>query len=152
MRAFAERVAKVGPAFFAVHGIDAGDALALATRFDCGWAYRGRQALFWVEDYTAHEVHDRCLPAAPLRPFDRRGLLEVRGDLERSPLTLIVAQFGSDRLRIRELRFVRSILRATAGRVLLFLARDEQRERIGFADLGLTRLRSDDRCAIYSRG
>ncbi|MGA8841754.1 MAG: hypothetical protein WB491_14795, partial [Candidatus Aquilonibacter sp.] len=75
MRLVAETVASRNAEVFCVHGIDEGDALALATRFDCGYAYRGRQALFWKVRFAAREVLDRYLPGAPLRPFDRRGLL-----------------------------------------------------------------------------
>lgn len=150
-RAFAERIATERPLFFAVHGIDAGDALALATRFDAGWAYRGRQALFWSKAFRAHDVHDRYLPAPPLRPFDRRGLLEVSGDYERERLTLVAAQFAHDRTRIRELRFLRESLKRIDGRAFLFLA-GYREGRVGFSDLGYARVRSDDSgCAIYAR-
>jgi hypothetical protein len=152
LRAFAERLAERRPSFFAVHGIDAGDALALATRFDCGWAYRGRQALFWKDAFHAHEVHDRYLPAPPLRPFDRRGLLEVRGEVQRQPLVLIAAQFGDDRFRIRELRFVRQAVRDVDAPTLLFLCGLDGRSRIGFEDLRFSRTRANDGCEIYARG
>jgi hypothetical protein len=151
IRQFAERIAAEQPAFFAIHGIDAGDALSLATRFDCGWAYRGRQALFWRDVFAVHEVHDRYLPVTPLRPFDRRGLLEVRGDYSGKPLALIAAQFAKDRTRVRELRFVRLELRAIKGRALLFLAGHHENSRIGFRDLGFLRLRGSAACAIYAK-
>ena len=134
-----------------MHGIDAGDALALATRFACGWAYRGRQALFWRDGFAAHDVHDRYLPLTPLRPFDRRGFLEVRGDYCGKPLTLIAAQFAKDRSRLRELRFVRGRLRAISGRALLFVAGHDETARIGFTDLRFLRLRGSSDCAIYAR-
>ncbi len=150
-RQFAERIAAEQPAFFAIHGIDAGDALALATRFDCGWAYRGRQALFWRDVFAVHEVHDRYLPVTPLRPFDRRGLLEVRGDYAGKPLVLIAAQFAKDRTRIRELRFVRHELRCITGRALLFVAGHDDDAHIGFRDLGFLRLRGSTDCGVYAR-
>lgn len=150
-RAFAEQIARERPSFFAVHGIDAGDALALATRFDCGWAYRGRQALFWTRAYHAREVHDRYLPAAPLRPFDRRGLLEVRGEFEMNCLTLVAAKLAADRTSIRELRFVRTTLRTIDGAALLFLAGHDEHARVGFADLGFAFLRGIDGCSIYAK-
>ena len=150
-RRFAERIAAEQPEFFAIHGIDAGDALALATRFDCGWAYRGRQALFWRDAFSVHEVYDRYLPIAPLRPFDRRGLLEVRGDYAGQPLVLIAVEFAKDRTRIRELRFVRRELRRITGRALLFVAGHFESARIGFRDLGFLRLRGSEGCAIYAR-
>jgi len=150
-RQFAERIASEHPAFFAIHGIEAGDALALATRFDCGWAYRGGQALFWRDAFTPHDVHDRYLPLVPLRPFDRRGLLEVRGEYAGKPLALIAAQFAKDRSRIRELRFVRRELRDLPGRALLFVAGYEEEERVGFRDLGFHRLRGSAGCGIYAK-
>ena len=92
-----------------MHGIDEGDALALATRFDCGYAYRGRQALFWNAHFSAREVLDRYLPGAPLRPFDRRGLLQVDGIYEGGQLALIATQFAIERaMTLREARFARS--------------------------------------------
>lgn len=151
MRQFAERIAAESPSFFAVHGIDAGDALALATRFDCGWAYRGRQALFWRDAFVAHDVYDRYLPVLPLRPFDRRGLLEVRGDYAGKPLTLVAAQFSEDRSRVRELRFLRSDLRHVPGRALLFVAGHYEGGRIGFRDLGFLCLRRSGECGIYAK-
>ncbi len=151
IREFAERIAAEQPAFFAIHGIDAGDALALATRFACGWAYRGGQALFWRDTFTPHDVHDRYLPLAPLRPFDRRGLLEVVGDYVGKPLALIAAQFAKDRSRVRELRFVRRELRTLPGRTLLFVAGHDETERIGFRDLGYFRLRGSVSCGIYAK-
>lgn len=151
IRRFAERIAAEHPAFFAVHGIEAGDALALATRFDCGWAYRGGQALFWREVFAPHDVHDRYLPLTPLRPFDRRGLLEVTGDYAGRPLALVAAEFARDRSRIRELRFVRRELRTIQGRALLFVAGYDAKERIGFSDLGFHRLRGSGSCGIYAK-
>lgn len=113
----------------------------MATRFDCEWAYRGAQALFWRQPFLAHEVHDRYLPAPPLRPFERRGLLEVNGEIDGLPLTLIATQLSSDRSRVREMRFVRTALRAIEGDVLLFVAGfDPGAQRYGFHDLGVRRI------------
>jgi hypothetical protein len=151
MRAIAERIVAESPAFCAVHGIDAGDALALATRFDSGWAYRGRQALFWSKAFHAHEVHDRYLPAPPLRPFDRRGLLEVRGTIGNEKVTLVAAQLGNDRSRVRELRLLRSTLRAIHGTAYLFIAGYGNDERIGFADLAFRLKHSDEGCVVFAR-
>jgi hypothetical protein len=96
-------------------------------------------------------VYDRYLPITPLRPFDRRGFLEVRGDYHGKPLALIAVQFAKDRLRVRELRFVRRELRAIGGRALLFVAGHSETGRIGFADLGFLRLRGAADCGIYAR-
>ena len=131
--------------------ISAGDALALATRFDCGWAYRGAQALFWSDDYHAHEVHDRYLPIDLLNPFERRGLLEVRGDFGKDAVALVATRFTSDRTRIREMRFLRKTLRAIEGNAFVFLANYEDDERIGLADLGYEKVWGDKGCAIFAR-
>jgi hypothetical protein len=124
------------PVIFSVHGIDEGDALALATRAAASYAYRGRQALFWNPTFSAREVLDRYLPGAPLRPFDRRGLLQVDGFLMGANASLVATQFAEDRAtRIRELRFIRTVLRATKRSALLFVTGVAEGEP-GFADLG----------------
>jgi hypothetical protein len=126
---------------FCLHGIDAGDAYAMATRFDCEWAYRGGQALFWQTWFRAHEVHDRYLPAPPGRPFERRGLLEVDGEAGGETLTLIATQLSNDRARVREMRFIRTSVRRIGGDVLLFIAGfDGAAQRYGFADVGVRRI------------
>ena len=136
MRSLAADVAARNPSIFAVSGIAAGDALAIATRFDCNWAYRGAIALFWDDSYKAHEVHDRYLPMPGLNVFERRGMLEVRGERGGKALTLFAAPFSDDKSRIREIRFVRTALRAIDGDALLFLAGyGTGTERIGFDDI-----------------
>jgi hypothetical protein len=113
----------------------------MATRFDCDWAYRGGQALFWRPWFRAHEVHDRYLPAPPGRPFERRGLLEVDGEFDGRALTLIATQLSNDRARIREVRFIRTTVRRIACDVVLFVAGfDTTAQRYGFGDLGVRRL------------
>lgn len=130
------------PDLWCVHGIDAGDAFAMATRFNCDWAYRGAQALFWKPAFRPHEVHDRYLPAPLLRPFERRGFLEVDGELGGEPAALFATELSPDRAHVREIRFVRTALRRTTGAVVLFIARfDEGAHAYGFADLGLCRVR-----------
>ncbi len=149
----AERLATQPFDCAALHGVDAGDALALATRLDCGWAYRGQQALLWKSFFHAHEVHDRYLPSPLLRPFDRRGLLEVRGERNGKPLALVAAQFSTDRIWARELRFVRHALRSLCGETVLFLAHLPERfDRIGVADLGFVTLQRYDDRATFVRG
>lgn len=151
VRRFAERLAREPFDALAIHGIDAGETLALATRFDCAWAYRGRQALLWRASFRAHEVHDRFLPTPLLRPFDRRGFLEVRGHVLR-PLALVAAELSRDRNSARELRFVRNALRMLRGDAVLFLANvDERTERIGVRDLGFTTVDCREGRAIYRR-
>lgn len=136
----AEEISARKPAVCAVTEIAAGDALAMATRFDAGWAYRGSLALFWENAFVAHEVHDRYLPVPMLiNPFERRGLLEVRGEREGRALTLVAVALSTDRERIRELRFLRTALRKIAGDVVLFVANASG----CFSDLGFTTQRED---------
>jgi len=124
------------PDVVALGGIDAGDALAIATRFDREWAYRGRQALLWNRRVVAHQVHDLYLPASPLRPFDRRGLLRVDAECDGVATHLFATEFATDRTRVGDLRFARSAIRAMPANVLLFLAFPPA-GRVGFSDLGL---------------
>jgi hypothetical protein len=119
---------------FSVHGIEAGDALALATRFDLGWGYRGAQALFWKPVFHANAVHDLYLPAQPMRPFERRGLLQIDGTCESVPLTLFASQFADDRTQIREMRFARNAVRACDGAACIFTA--NRKVVTEFTDLG----------------
>jgi hypothetical protein len=133
-RSLASFVAENTPDIFSVHGIDAGDALALATRFDLGWGYRGSQALFWKPVFHANAVHDLYLPAQPLRPFERRGLLRSDGMVDRAPLTLFASQFSDDRTQIREMRFARSAVRACDGAAFIFTA--NRKVATEFTDLG----------------
>lgn len=128
------------PAIFAVHGIEEGDALALATRFARDYAYRRRQALFWNATFTAREVLDRY-----------RGLLRVDGTFAGGRLALIAARFASDRgLRVRELRHARSVLRATKSAALLFVSGTVEGEA-GFEDLGFATLATDGDALIAAR-
>ena len=134
-----------------VHGIDAGDALALATRFDRQWAYRGGEALYWNATVRARSVHDRYMPAVPLRPFERRGLLQVDATYRGEALTLVATSLGDDRsTRIRDLRFARSVLRSTATGAIAFVA-NAAPSRIAFGDLGFRVLDRDDHNLIVVR-
>lgn len=138
MRVASERINQEKPEIFCLHGVNAGDAFAIATRFNCDWAYRGGQALFWKDTVRAHEVHDRYLPSPLLRPFERRGLLEVDGERGGASLTLVATQLSDDRAHVREIRLVRTIARARIGAAVLFVAGfDEAAHHYGFADLGL---------------
>lgn len=150
LRSLTAFLAEIDADIFCIHEIDAGDALALATRFDRAWGYRGGQALFWNARVSAHTVHDRYLPLTPLRPFDRRGLLEVDAETHGARLTLVATQFANDRaVRVRELRYARSNLRAQGGAALLFVAQPDP--RIGFADLGLHEVITAHELACYVR-
>ncbi len=151
MRGLAELFAEANPTIACAHGIDAGDALALATRFDRQWGYRGGEALFWSADVHAHVVHDRTMAVAPLRPFDRRGLLLVNATYRGASLTLVAASLGEDRAaRIRDLRFARTVLREIAGNAIAFVGRGAQ-SRIGFGDLGFAAFAHDDYNLIVVR-
>ena len=152
MMTLAATLASQRPSVFAVADISAGDALALATRFNCGWAYRGGIALFWNGSFKAREVHDRYLPTAAIIPFERRGLLEVRGEMmESKSCALVAAWLAEDRSRVRDVRFIRTTLRAIEGDALLFLANYSERDRIGFADLGFRLVTQRNGCAVLQR-
>jgi hypothetical protein len=145
LRSLATCVTELDPDILAVSEIDAGDALAIATRSDRQWAYRGGQALLWNRRFAARKVHDLYLPVLPLQPFERRGLLRVDGLCDGSELTLFATRFSPDRTRIRDLRFARSAIRACSAKVVLFVAAPPPvRARIGFADLGLQSRCGDD--------
>lgn len=129
-------MADAAPDVAALCEIDAGDALALATRFDRQWAYRGGQALLWNRRFIAGGVHDLYLPVSPLRAFERRGLLRVDGRRNGDPLALFTTRFAADRSCVRDLRFTRTAVRATPSNLMLFIA-GPLTGRIGFGDLGL---------------
>ena len=107
----------------AVDEIDAGDALALATRFERQWAYRGAQALFWKPPLLdGAQIHDAYLPSSVAHPFERRGFLRVDGRTNGEPLSLVITQIADDRARrIRDTRFIRTQLRACRARTMLFV-------------------------------
>ncbi|MDQ2679676.1 MAG: hypothetical protein M3Y21_01445 [Candidatus Eremiobacteraeota bacterium] len=138
MRSLAAFFAERNPDIFAVCEIDAGDALALATRFERQWAYRGSQALFWSRRFSATRVYDEYLPFAAVRPFERRGLVRVEGELDGEACTLITTQLAAEReARIPELRTLRKMLRAVENAALLFLHSPIKGR--GFSDLKFAR-------------
>ncbi|MDE2483213.1 MAG: hypothetical protein KGN02_13630 [bacterium] len=138
-RHLAERIAASAAPFICLHGVDEGDAFALATQFACGWAYRGGEALLWRGAFRVQHVYDRYLPAPPTRPLERRGVLEVVGTWNDAPLALVAARFARDRFAMREWRAVRAMLRRACARAILFAdAASERVARIGVADLGFT--------------
>ena len=152
MRRVAEVVASRDPHVFCAHNIDEGDALALATRFDCGYAYRGRQASFWKASFVAREVLDRYLPAVPLRPFDRRGLLQVDGSVAGAHLAIVATQFSTERAaRVRETRFARTVLRTIEGPALLFVS-GVARGTISFRDLRFETIAAEAGTLVAARG
>ena len=150
MRSLAAFIAEHDPDIFAVHAIDAGDALIVATRFDREWGYRGGQALFWKPPYAANAVRDRYLPSTGLLPFDRRGLLEVDGELDGTACTLYALEFSRARAtQLAELRFARETV-GRGGNALLFVARPH--ERFGFGDRGFDFAAGDARLQCFVRG
>lgn len=151
MRSLAALFAASDPDIAALSQIDAGDALATATRFDREWAYRGGQALLWKRAVIAHAVHDLYLPMSALRPFDRRGLLRLDADARDVGLHAFATEFAGDRSAIRDLRFARAAVREVDGNVLLFIS-DPAPSRIGFTDVGLHGFAQAPGCAIWARG
>ena len=151
MQSLAALFAAADPDIAALSEIDAGDALAMATRFDREWAYRGGQSLFWKRHVTAHAVHDLYLPMSALRPFDRRGLLCVDAEGDGGALHVFATQFAGDRTAARDLRFARSAVRGVAGDVLLFIA-EPGSSRVGFGDIGLTSVKPAQALAMWARG
>jgi hypothetical protein len=152
MRSLASFLAESDPDVMALGEIDAGDALALATRFDRQWAYRGGQALLWNGRVAAHEVHDLYLPVAPLA-FERRGLLRIDGECAGEPLALFATQFGLDRNNVREMRFARGHARRAPSQAMVFVT--SPLRRIGFSDLGYEEMDehdTSDQVEIASRG
>jgi hypothetical protein len=140
MRAAAEAIDARSPAIFSAHGIEEGDALALATRFVFEYAYRGRVAIFWNATFAAREILDR-----------HRGLLRVSGTFGGGRLALVARRFSSQRTsRVRELRQVRTILRATKSAALLFVTGVVEGD-IGFVDLGFATLADADGTLIAAR-
>jgi hypothetical protein len=141
------------PALLAVCDIDAGSAYALATRFVREWVYRGRQALFWTNAFTAGAVHDFYLPFAPGRPFDRRGLLQVDGSFEDSAFVVFATQIADGREGVPELRFVRHTVRAANAPRALAFAQTADR-RIGLRGLGFEEIGPRDarELQVYARG
>ena len=145
MRALAQFVSAADPDVLALSEVDAGDVLAIATRFDRQWAYRGGQAVLWNRRFADAKVHDLYLPAAPLQAFERRGLLRVDGSCDGVELSIFATQFAPDRASVRDLRFTRSAIRAArAGRILLFLTDPPPARSAAFRDLDLQAVADGD--------
>jgi hypothetical protein len=138
MRALAQFVSASDPDVLALSEVDAGDALAMATRFDRQWAYRGGQAVLWNRRFADAKVHDLYLPAAPLQPFERRGLLRVDGSCDGVEVSVFATRFAPDRASVRDLRFTRSAIRAARERrILLFITDPPATGSEAFRDLDL---------------
>ncbi|MBV8688995.1 MAG: endonuclease/exonuclease/phosphatase family protein [Candidatus Eremiobacteraeota bacterium] len=152
MRSLAAFIDRVDPDVLALCEIDAGDALALATRFARQWAYRGSQALLWKPRVHQARVRDAYLPRTPLRPLERRGLLRVATQVGEYPLNLVATQIGAQReQRVRDLRYLRSSLRRIGTQCLLLAVLPDS--AIGVGDLGFRKLVSgSDHESIFARG
>lgn len=134
----AEHLNAAAPDILAIHHIDDGDALVLATQFNRQWAYRGGQAIFWNARFSPARVHESYLPAPRLPAFERRGLLRVDGRCSDREIALLATGFAPDRGRTRDLRLTRTVIRETrAPRMLLFIANPQVEVR-AFSDLGFT--------------
>jgi len=152
MRSLAAFIDRVDPDVLALCEIDAGDALALATRFARQWAYRGSQALLWKPRLHQTRVRDAYLPRTPLRPLERRGLLRVATRVEDRSLNIIATQIAAQReQRVRDLRYLRNSLRRIDTECLLLAVLPDS--TIGVGDLGFKKLVSgSDHESIFSRG
>ena len=152
-RSLAAILERVQPDIFAVCEIDAGDALAMATRFVLQWGYRGGQALFWRPELRAGPIRDAYLPYSPMRPFERRGMVGVDLQIGAREVALLATQIGAQRdQRIREWRSVRTTLRTVAGAAVVFCVLPAG--KVGLEDLGFVRAGCrgvDDEC-IFARG
>lgn len=152
MRSLASFIDRADPDVLALCEIDAGDALALATRFVRQWAYRGSQALFWKPHLHQVRVRDAYLPRSPLRPFERRGFLRVAAHVDRQSLDLVVTQIAAERdQRVRDLRYLRTSLRQIGRAALVFAILP--RSRIGLQDLGFRSIvAGSDQETIFAGG
>ena len=142
MRSLASFLAEADPDVVSLAGIDSGDALASATRFDRQWAYGDGHALLWKRGrYDARGVSES------------RGVLRVDGACDGAGTALFATHFSSGRERVRELRAARDQMRSTQGDALLFVS--EPHARLGFSDLGFATLGDREREAellIGARG
>ncbi len=154
MRALAAFVHEVEPDVLAICEIESGDAFALATRFTRQWAYRGAQALLWVERaFKAQAVLDVYLPLAPARPFARRGLLRVDGVMDGLSASIYATQFAQDRAdALAELRFARAQLRRNSFPLLVCSQGSATRAGVELADLRLIARSPSDGLRVHARG
>lgn len=144
MRALTEQTVVSDPDLLAVSEIDDGDALALATKTDRQWSYRGGQALFWRAGFVPLAVHEAYLSSGmPRLPW--RGLLRADLRVGTSEISLLCMRLAPDRRGIADLRFVRKMLRdAAPGRAILCVANPPATGARAFAQLGF----DGSNCAI----
>ncbi len=127
MRSLMQFLARTDPEIFALCEIDAGDALAVATRFVRQYAYRGGQAVFLRNSVDITAVRDDYVPLWPGRPFDRRGVVWVQARYGSRRVSVLTAKLASGReQRAAEIRHVRTIVRALErpAVVLIHCSRD----------------------------
>ncbi len=127
MRSLAQFLAGTDPDIFALCEIDAGDALAVATRFERQYACRGGQALFLKGGVEITAARDQQVPLWPSRPFDRRAVVWAQARYGEHRVSILTAKIAGGReQRAAEIRHVRKVVRSLAKPAVLFihLARD----------------------------
>jgi hypothetical protein len=136
MRALTEQAIASNPDLLAVSEIDDGDALALATKTNRQWSYRGGQALLWRTKFASFGLHESYLAPA-LRSLQWRGVLRVDLRAEETEVSLLTTRFAPDRRRVRDLRAVRSLLRdAPVERMILCITNPPPKGDRVLSDLG----------------
>ena len=138
MRALTEQTIVWNPDLLAVSEIDDGDALALATKTNRQWSYRGGQALLWRSDFTPIAVHEAYLsPVLPPLPW--RGVLRIDLRAGETTLSMLCTRFAPDRRAIRDQRFVRTLLRnARLERAILCITNPPANCERAFAHRGFS--------------
>lgn len=137
----------------AVTEIDAGDALALATRFALQWAYRGGQAVFWQRGLRATAIRDNYLPFSPARPFERRGVVEVTLQVFGAPCTVLATKVSAQREpRVREVRHLRTVARGAQRACIVLAVMPPNSAELRGLDFVRAGCRGVDDEAIYVRG
>ena len=147
MRALAQYVASKTPAVLAVSGIGAGDARSLATRFGLQWVYRGRQALFWDQHFTATRIDTAYVQArSPLR---RTGLIEVHGMLSNEQCTLAVTHIAAESAPVQLDSVVKRLLLHGARAVVCIRS---HRPASALIARGLTVVTPPQELQVFARG
>lgn len=122
MRSLAQFLADTDPDIFALCEIDAGDALAVATRFARQYACRGGQALFLKSSVEITAARDEPLPLWGGRPFDRRAVLWVQGRYGERGVSVLTAKIASGReQRSAEIRHIRNVARSLESPAVLLI-------------------------------
>lgn len=136
MRALAEQISSTEPDLIVISEIDDGGALAISTRLDRQWAYRGGQAILWSARFAPESVQESYLPPA-LPALQWRGILRIDLRYRDVAFSLLATRFATDRSRARDLRFTRKTLReARDWRIILAITNPPRTGRNAFRDLG----------------